>query len=240
MLLPSLKSMRKNRQLIKTQSGCSTLCINIFFYSVIAMFTRNTYDPNHYEREVLQSTAPLEWALEPGQISHCQPCDVSYGSVPARNRFVAPKISRIAAKAMGVSAREANQMWSSEITDIESLLRQQHSQASSGERDGVYPRAHAMRDQLQEPVCSSKLTSESTLLTLPREHFRELGTDIPRMFTRERQATDFLDPRYAIDTRNQAKDSYVPKYPKPLDPNPTLPPAQRRNSYKYSNKFGKK
>lgn len=188
------------------------------------MWTNQKYDRHVYNERVAESTGPLLYRLNPEQMSTCRPCEKPYGSVPSRRT--------VYSGAGGLASKSSI----GRITDVESLLLQQSSGAKGDiGRDDVFPVPNAVAADSGDrgvvpnlPVCNWSSVSENSLLDLPKQYFREMDAQLPRIFQREHVATDYMDPRYAIDTRLAAKDSYVRRDPKPLDQNPRIRAAERQ------------
>jgi hypothetical protein len=175
------------------------------------MFTRNSYREPCYQQTLKQSTAPLLNRVDPIQSAACAPCEKGYGSVASRNRFAPSK--------KGVTSEQ----WIGQVTDVESSLLGQNSAIGCG-RERVNNAIKA--EPLGSTECGPWFNAQDTLITHPREHYREMQVGTKRMFNRERQPVDWLDQRFAIDTRNLAKDSYKRRDPVPLDQRSALPPSQ--------------
>lgn len=173
------------------------------------MFTRQLYQNDYYTARVAESTKPLLYKMDPQQVANCSPCEQPYGSVTDRQRYSG---NAMAVESIG------------HITDVESVLRHQSSSHRLGDgREHFYAPPATKPLALSQKFCSS-FAPEDTLLSHPRQNFRELDGQIRQIFQREHEATDYLDPRSRLDTRLMAKDSYKMKLPKPLSftPNPKL------------------
>jgi hypothetical protein len=182
------------------------------------MFTKQKYDNDCYASRVKQSTQPLLYRLDANQMASCSPCERGTGSVASRNIYSA---AGSVTQAGGVG----------HIIDVESALLKQATGVSSGcGRDSMYPAPPATG--IAEPQCDWMLSPQETLQTHPKPHYRERGNQVERIFQRENEASDFLEPmlptRGGMDTRQMAKDNYRPRMPRPLGQNPSLPASQHR------------
>lgn len=173
------------------------------------MFTRESYQKDFYTTKVAQSTQPLLYHTNPEQLANCAPCEMPYGAVASRQRYAG---TAMAVENVG------------HITDVESILRHQSSAARLGNgREHFYAAPAAVPLALSQKTCPN-FAPDDTLISHPKQNYRELDGQVRQIFQREHDATDYIDPRIAVDTRLMAKDSYKMKLPKPLafTPNPKL------------------
>ena len=75
--------------------------------------------------------------------------------------------------------------------------------------------------------CGKFLNADSTLLSAPKDHFREIDSTKYHFqyLPQDVQSVVFWD--FRIDSRLQSKDSYQQKYPKPIAIEPSLPPTSQ-------------
>lgn len=153
---------------------------------------------------VKQSTQPFNYAMYAGQWKNCQPCFPVYGAVPDGQWFDSKN---------------------PDLVDIESVLKNQS-----------YPRVGCGRDNVRlldvneinpdvGPNCGKWITPMDTLMTHPKQYYKELQVD--RFYDLERPQESGVFWDYAVNERLAGKDAHVERYPVPLSMNPSLPTAQR-------------
>jgi hypothetical protein len=79
-----------------------------------------------------------------------------------------------------------------------------------------------------KPWCVKALTPIESLMTHPKDYYRELEQD--RFYDLPVDNDNYVFWDFSVNTRNMAKDAFVQKFPRILSQNPSLPPAQRSNS----------
>lgn len=170
------------------------------------MFTRQLYQNDYYQTKVAQSVQPLLYHTNPQQLANCAPCEMPYGAVASRQRYSG---NAMAVENVG------------HITDVESILRHQSSASRLGNgREHFYAAPVTTPLALSQKTCPL-FAPEESLTSHPKQHYRELDSQVKRIFQREHDASDYIDFRDAIDTRQMAKDNYKMKLPKPLSFTPS-------------------
>jgi hypothetical protein len=114
-------------------------------------------------------------------------------------------------------------------TDIETSLWRASYPWGCG-RDGVHVLDMKQKNYDTYSTCPKFLDEIDSLLTHPKEHYRELEVD--RFYDLHRDPASFIFWDYAVDTKLQAKDNYRTRYPTPIDQNVSMPPGERSYAYR--------
>ncbi len=166
-------------------------------------FTRSKYDEPYFLARINQSVAPMHNRLYVGQKRNCNKCLPLTGSYYFGDRF---------------DSKNPNQV------NIETVLKRQNRPWGSA-RDRVHWINPKMHNFDVPTVCSKFNDQMPTLLTHPKEHFKEIVLD--RFYDLQRDQSAFIFWDTAQNSRLNAKDNYKVKYPILIDINSSLPPSQR-------------
>jgi hypothetical protein len=166
-------------------------------------FTRLKYDDCFFNSRVSQSVGGLYYNLYKGQMKNCGKCLPFIGTQIHGDRF---------------DSKQPNQV------DIETAMWRASYPFGCG-RDKIH--YLNIRQPLLDvyPTCSKFIDDMPTLLTHPKEHYRELEVD--RFYDLHRDPAAFIHWDYPMNTQQQAKDNFKVRYPVPIDENPSFPPGQR-------------
>ncbi len=168
-------------------------------------FTRNHDDPCNIINQNNQDVQRVKYNMYQGQQKNCSPCLTPYGAVPNGRYF---------------TSRNKH------LTDIESKLKGQNSRPDFNcGREKTWFLDVTQFNVDSNPQCVKELTPIESLMTHPKEYYRELEQD--RFYDLPIDNENWVFWDYSVNTRAAAKDAFVQKYPKPLSQNPALPPAQR-------------
>jgi hypothetical protein len=170
-------------------------------------FTKSFDDDCKIISRVKESHRPGQYALNTIAQSNCGNCMNPYGSVP--NAYWNNSLNR-------------------NIVDAESVLLQ-HSYPTIGcGRDRIYLLNTNERNVDLKPFCNKFLIPEDTLLSFPKDYYRELQID--RFYDLQRPQESFVHFDFSQNTRQISKDTFIQRMPTPISVNPSLPNLQR--SYK--------
>lgn len=172
-------------------------------------FSNLHYDESFFLSRLDQSVKPLQYRLYVGQKRNSNKALPLYGPYYKGDRF---------------DSKNYNQV------DIETRLKRQNRPFGSG-RDRIHLVNIKQKNRDVPTVGPKFMNASDSLLTHPKQHFRELS--VPNYWwDLQRPQSAFIYWDVSQNTRLAAKDAYRTKWPKPLDMNSTLPPGQR--SYKNS------
>tara|TARA_S200000501_G_scaffold375112_1_gene426316 strand:+ start:1029 stop:1604 length:576 start_codon:yes stop_codon:yes gene_type:complete len=171
-----------------------------------------------YDDALTESITPLNYRLDPTQISNCKKCLSVVG--PRGNHSVSSVGTNV------VAPRQAN-------VDVESILSNRNVKTSKCKRGKVNPVDISTFDIKDAVMCDNYLDKVSSRLTNPLAQYR--GMSVNRFYDlhRDPQRNIYFDS--AVNTQLQAKDSFVSKIPS-LFGGSALPPVptEQARKCKYS------
>lgn len=170
------------------------------------VFTRTRNDDCFINSRNIQSDAPYRHMLYMGQQKNCNRCMPVFGSVPTGNWFDSRDFKRV---------------------DTESVLKNQTYPHIGCGRDNYRILNVRTENKDLDSYCGKWLTPTQTLMTHPKEYYKELQIDRFYEFAGEVPNESYLRWDYGTDTRLQAKDGFTQRYPTPISINYSLPSAQR-------------
>jgi hypothetical protein len=173
-----------------------------------------------YDDKLTESVTPLNYNLDPVQISNCKSCLSVFG--PRGNHGVSSVSGKV------VAPRQA-------AVDVESILSNRNMKTSKCKRGFVNPVDVSKFDIKDADLCDNYLDQVSSRLTNPLAQYR--GMSVNRFYDlhRDPQRTIFFDS--AVNTQLEAKDGFVSNIPESFGGS-VLPPipkkSDRKCRYSYS------
>lgn len=169
-------------------------------------WTRSWDDNCFINSRNIQSDAPYRYQVYMGQQKNCHRCMPTFGGVPTGQWFDSRDLKRV---------------------DIESVLKNQSYPHIGCGRDN-YRGLNIYRENKDlDNYCGKWLTPMDTLMSHPKEYYKELQIDRFYDFSGMRPNENYLTWDFATDSRLQAKDGFVQRYPTPISVNMSLPSSQR-------------
>lgn len=164
-----------------------------------SFFTRTSYDDKAYKDKLTESTSPFEYMTSEDKIHKCGGCLTTLGP---RSGYGGYGVSTFSGDVVAPS--QAN-------VDVESILSNRNVKLSTTKRGKVNPINVTKFKTQHAPVCNDYLDYQHTRMTDPAMFYR--GAPINRFYDLDRdpQANIFYD--FAVDTKLEAKDNYVPTVP---------------------------
>src|SRR5271170_4662723 len=168
-------------------------------------FFANTKDDDCFiVSRVNQSVGPYNFQMFPGQWKNCEPCFPLYGATPDGRWY---------------------QSNDPDLVDKETILKNQSYPYVGCGRDKVRLLNSNEKNKDLKGFCNKWITPQESLMTHPKSYYRELQID--RFYDLQRPQESFVSWDYQINSKQQAKDAFVQKFPVPLSFNPSIPPSQR-------------
>lgn len=188
----------------------------------IGHFSRLSCDSGVYDEKLYDSMNPAKYRMEINQIRNCGRCLPS--TVDRRGKFGVSTLGSL-------SAPE-----SQDLADLESVFSNRNVKISKARIGRVNP----INPLLSGPVvhqseCMTPPENTFTRFSHPAQSYRDAGVNRFYDLLHDPQLNIFSD--FSINTRLEAKDNYVPDYPKPwADMSQPVPkqdrPKQRVCSWK--------
>jgi|SaaInlStandDraft_4_1057021.scaffolds.fasta_scaffold02336_8 hypothetical protein len=173
--------------------------------------TQPLYDESKYRDNLRESVDPFSYRMDPTQIRNCSGCLSTYGP---RGKF-------------GVSTPQAPYVAHSQqspLVDIESKLF-----GRNGFGDN-FKNGMEEINMVPTPMCGDYLNQHCSRLTLPPSSYR--GVSINRFYDLNQNPQKNIFWNFERDTRLEAKDSHVERYPIIQGRDPTLPIAKNKGPRK--------
>jgi len=179
--------------------------------------SRLPYDEQTYNDQLQESVGPLNYRLNPDQISNCNRCLSTFG----------PRSSH------GVSTGSNSHVAPSQnLVDLESVLSNRNVRLSKCKDCQV--NNNDLSEFATEPVslCDNEMDPISSRLTNPVANYR--GMSINRFIDHNKNPQDTIFWNFAVNTQLQARDNYSPNIPSVKDSDETLPVATDQKNCQYS------
>lgn len=164
-------------------------------------FSRPRYDTCAYPEDLSESTAPYAYVMNTDRIHNCNGCLTTFG----------PRGGLLGA---GVSSPTGDVIAAAqENIDIDSIMSNRNVPISKCKRGKVNPIDLNKVQKKHLPVCNDYLDAQHSKMTDPPMFYR--GCAINRFYdlNKDPQANIFWD--FAIDTKLEAKDNFIPDLPIP-------------------------
>lgn len=171
--------------------------------------SRLGYDNCYHEDRVRESTGPMNYRLNPTQISNCSSCLSTFGPRSSRmcNDVSSPPTYSVAP--------------AQDLVDVESLLTNRNVLQTKC-RDGRVNHIDMSKYTVQHArECDKFLDPISSRLTNPPQTYR--GMSVNRFYDLPKNPQANIFWNFAANTKLEAKDNHEPKVPKMVNVNDSLP-----------------
>lgn len=175
--------------------------------------SRAIYDDDYYDGYIRESTGPINHRISTDRIYNCNGC-LETGAWGPSNYGVSTVLAE---------TRHAESQY---LTDIDSILSNRNVKLSKSTRAKNNPIDVTKMKLYDKKVCGRKMNPENTLLSYPKSSYRGMG--INRFYDTIHNAQDVVFWDFAVNTRLEAKDNFIPEYPVPMSMEGLLPKEDRR------------
>lgn len=180
----------------------------------IGYSSRLGYDEGYYPEKVEQSTTPLNYALDPNQISNCNACLNLLGPISSYNGFGTSTL--INGNPNNTVAPALN------LVDLDSIFSNRNvrnSKLRNGKLNPIGIEKLSSEYKIHNYAsCPKPLNPLSSRLTYPPQTYRSMA--INRFYNLPKNPQDNVFWNFAVDTKLEAKDNYTDQIPniKKYDP----------------------
>lgn len=166
-------------------------------------FSRPSYDKCSYPDQLNESTGPYRYSVDTARQYNCRGCLTSFGP---RSGLMGVGVSNLSGNV--VAAAQEN-------IDVDSIMSNRNVPISRCKRGKVNP-INLLNDvkTIDMSECDDYLDQEHTRMTDPAMFYR--GAPINRFFDLNKNPQENIFFDYAVDTKLEAKDNFVPDMPIPL------------------------
>lgn len=178
------------------QNTCSNSGFNY------GLSSRLSYDPSTIRDDTEQSTAPIEFMLDPNRIRNCKRCESTNGGGPR---------SSVGGWGNSLAVSNPGNYPQGQLSDIDSIMKNLNVKNSNDRKGKVNPIDVTKYKTYNNASCNKTLDPVSTLLTYPKQLNRSVCINRFYDLNINPQVNIYYDR--AVNSQLEAKDNFQNPYP---------------------------